>query len=81
MSEEQMNQEMFDIGRMMHRGIPEDQWTGSEQNQQIFQAIREVFEEGQPVDLITVAEHLRKKGTLEAVGSYPYLTECWEIAR
>lgn len=80
MSEEQMSQEMFDVGRMMRRGIPENQWTGSEQNQQIVQAIREVFEDGRPVDLVIVAEQLRKKGLLEAVGSYQYLTECWEVA-
>jgi len=38
------------------------------QLKEIFSAIMDLFEEGKPVDVITVAERLRERGTYEAVG-------------
>jgi replicative DNA helicase len=37
-------------------------------NQKIFQAIRDLFEVNEPIDVLTVADKLRKKGELEAIG-------------
>ncbi len=34
----------------------------------IFMAIRDIFEKGDPVDLVTVAEELRQNGRLESIG-------------
>jgi replicative DNA helicase len=34
-----------------------------------------IFDRGQPVDLITVAEQLKQRNTLEAVGGMPFLTD------
>ncbi|MCS7154723.1 MAG: replicative DNA helicase [Bacteroidota bacterium] len=39
----------------------------------IYQAIMELFERGDPVDLITVQEELRRQGRLEEVGGVAYL--------
>ncbi len=44
------------------------------QLKEIFAAIMDLFEEGKPVDVITVAERLRERGTFEAVGGSEYLT-------
>jgi len=44
------------------------------QLKEIFAAIMDLFEEGKPVDVITVAERLRERGTFEAVGGNEYLT-------
>ncbi|AEM74303.1 replicative DNA helicase [Caldicellulosiruptor acetigenus] len=44
------------------------------QLKEIFAAIMDLFEEGKPVDVITVAERLRERGTFDAVGGSEYLT-------
>ncbi|ADL42127.1 replicative DNA helicase [Caldicellulosiruptor obsidiansis OB47] len=44
------------------------------QLKEIFAAIMDLFEEGKPVDVITVAERLRERGTFDAVGGNEYLT-------
>ena len=44
-------------------------------NAEIFAAIGELAGAGTPVDLITVSEALRRRGTLEAVGGVRYLAE------
>jgi len=44
-------------------------------HRKIFRAIAELFEENQPIDLVTVAEKLRTKGELEAVGGATYLAQ------
>lgn len=80
MSEQAERVEMGEVGQMLLRGHAPAEWSGSDRNQQIVQAIREVFDQGRPVCLTSVAEHLRRKSLLEAVGSYPYLTELWELA-
>ncbi|MCY4673330.1 MAG: replicative DNA helicase [Bacteroidetes bacterium] len=44
----------------------------------IYQAICDLFEKGQPTDLITVAEQLKKSRHLDMVGGFPYLDELTE---
>jgi len=44
------------------------------QLKEIFAAIMDLFEEGKPVDVITVSERLRERGSFEAVGGSEYLT-------
>jgi len=46
-----------------------------ENHGRIFSAMRSLFEKGQPVDLVTVSDELRKKEELEAVGGVGYLTQ------
>ena len=46
-----------------------------DQHKHIFEAIRILFEEGQPVDLLTVSEQLKKMSKLEAVGGDYYLIQ------
>lgn len=43
-------------------------------NQKIYAAIRNLFDKGMPVDLLTVTEELRKTNELEIVGGAYYLT-------
>lgn len=43
-------------------------------HQHIFQAILELFEENEPIDMVTVAQHLRTKNLLEEVGGSYYLS-------
>jgi len=45
-----------------------------ESHRKIFAAIQALFQKNQPVDLITVAEELRKKNQLDAAGGVSYLT-------
>jgi len=47
----------------------------SSANQQIFICLREMFEKSIPFDIITLAEELRKKSRLEAVGAESYLAQ------
>jgi replicative DNA helicase len=44
----------------------------------LFAAIRELFEKGEPIDLVSVAESLRQQGRLELIGG---ITTISEIAR
>lgn len=52
---------------------PEDFY--KEANREIFEAIIELFNRNEPVDLITLSEELRKRGTLENLGGVTYLAE------
>jgi len=47
----------------------------SSANRQIFVCLRDMFEKSIPFDIITVAEQLRKKSQLEAVGAESYLAQ------
>jgi len=47
-------------------------------NRQIFICLRDMFEKSVPFDILTLAEELRKKNALEAVGAEPYLAELVE---
>lgn len=44
-------------------------------HQEIYQTIVDLFERGEPVDLLTVSTRLKEKGVLEEVGENSYLTE------
>ena len=44
-------------------------------HQKIFEAIFQLFQDSQPVDLLTVSSELRKKGKLEPVGGEFYLVQ------
>ena len=43
------------------------------QNQVIFDATLELFSKGEPVDAITIADHLKKKGLLEEIGGKTFI--------
>src|SRR5574340_6346 len=43
-------------------------------NKKIFIAMTELLEKNEPVDIITLTDHLRKKNNLESVGGTQYLT-------
>jgi len=45
-----------------------------EQHREIFEAILDLYDQNKPVDLITVSEQLTKRGTLNKVGDYEYLS-------
>jgi len=46
-----------------------------ESHREIYSAIAELFEKGEPVDLLTVSTRLREKKQLDKVGQNSYLTE------
>ncbi len=46
-----------------------------QKHQQIFQAILELFEKGEPVDLLSVSIRLKEKNLLGEIGGNSYLTE------
>ena len=46
-----------------------------EANGLIFKAMRHLFDQGEPVDLLTVSETLKKDGALEKIGGPAYLVE------
>ena len=46
-----------------------------ERNNMVYEAILELFEQSEPIDLLTVTEQLKKMGNLESVGGPFYLTE------
>jgi replicative DNA helicase len=52
---------------------PEDFY--KEANKEIFEAILSLFNRSEPVDIITLSEELKKRGTLENVGGVSYLTD------
>jgi len=52
---------------------PEDFY--KEANKEIFKAIVELFNRNEPVDLITLSEELKRRGTLEDLGGVSYLAE------
>lgn len=45
-----------------------------EAHKEIFEAVVEIFDKGEPVDLITLTEKLKTRNTLDAVGGILYLT-------
>ena len=49
-------------------------------HQKIYSGITRIFDDGKPVDLVILAEHLRSEKQLEDVGNYAYLAELWEAA-
>jgi len=49
-----------------------------EDHREIFEAIMDLYEKGEPIDLITVAEQLKVRGSLEAVGGLSIL-RIWQV--
>jgi len=47
-------------------------------NQKVFQAIVDLSNENQPIDLVLLHERLRKNKQLEDVGGHKYLADLWE---
>lgn len=45
-----------------------------EDHREIFESIMDLFDKGEPVDIITVSEQLKVRGSLENVGGLEYLT-------
>ncbi len=45
-----------------------------EAHKEIFEAVVEIYDKGEPVDLITLTEKLKTRNTLDAVGGITYLT-------
>lgn len=44
-------------------------------HQEIYQACQELFEKGEPIDLLSLSNRLKEKGKLEEIGGSSYLTE------
>jgi len=52
----------------------------SDAHQKIFQAIRDLYDKGHPVDTVVLAELLKDRKQVEDVGGYAYLGELWDAA-
>ena len=50
-----------------------------EAHREIFEAVVEIFNKGEPVDLITLAERLKSRKTLDVVGGVSYLTSLMDM--
>ncbi|MEN8904666.1 MAG: replicative DNA helicase [Clostridiales bacterium] len=44
-------------------------------HKEIYEAIIELFDKGEPVDLITITDSLKKRGTLDSIGGIDYVTD------
>ena len=53
--------------------MPQDFYRGS--HQEIYRACQELFEKGEPIDLLSLSNRLKERGQLEEVGGNSYLTE------
>jgi len=51
---------------------PEDFY--KEAHMEIYESIINIFNKNEPVDLITLSDELKKRGTIDAIGGIPYLT-------
>lgn len=45
-----------------------------EDHREIYEAVMDLFEKAEPIDLITVSDQLRSRGTLDNIGGLDYLT-------
>ncbi|MDP2641573.1 MAG: replicative DNA helicase [Candidatus Yanofskybacteria bacterium] len=52
---------------------PQDFYQGAHQT--IYEIMEELFDKGDPIDLLSVSGRLREKGKLEAIGGQAYLTQ------
>lgn len=52
---------------------PEDFYRDS--HREVYEAVIELFDKGEPVDLVTLSEQLKQRSTLEAVGGIAFLTD------
>ncbi len=65
------------VNEVMDRIHPEDFYVPA--HQAIFEAMRELFDSNQAIDVVTVSETLRRRGELEKVGGIPYLTRLVDL--
>ena len=49
-------------------------------HQKIYKTIVDIYNSGQPVDMVILADRLLQDKHLEDIGGYPYLAELWEVA-
>jgi replicative DNA helicase len=49
-------------------------------HRKIYRAITQLYDKGQPVDLVTLGEQLYQHKQIEDVGGYAYLAELWDAA-
>lgn len=61
------------INTAIEKLYPEDFYKKA--NEEIFEAIISLFNRNEPVDIITLSEELKRRGTLEKVGGVAYLTD------
>jgi replicative DNA helicase len=47
----------------------------SKAHKEIYEAMLDIYERGEPVDLVTLVEELRQRGTLEGVGGVTYISD------
>lgn len=47
----------------------------SEAHKEIYEAMLDIYERGEPVDLVTLVDELRQRGTLEGVGGVTYISD------
>ncbi len=47
----------------------------ADSHKEIFESMMDIYDRGEPVDLVTVSEQLRQRGTLEAVGGVAYISD------
>lgn len=52
---------------------PRDFYRGA--NQEIYEAMLDLFNKSEPIDLLSVSSRLREKGKLEEIGGHSYLTQ------
>lgn len=65
------------VNEVMDRIHPDDFYIPA--HQAIFEAMQTLFNTNQAIDVVTVAEELRRKGELEKVGGVQYLTRLVDI--
>ncbi len=62
-----------DVGNIIHRD-----YFYVDAHQKIYEAIAYIYDQGLPVDIVVVAEHLESQKLSADIGGLPYLGELWE---
>jgi replicative DNA helicase len=52
----------------------------SDHHIKIYQGVVALYDRGHPVDLVTLAEHLKEQKQVEDIGGYAYLAKLWDAA-
>lgn len=66
------------IGDVVQLLSPDDFYVAA--HQVIYQAVVTLYADAQPVDLVILAEKLKRANKIEDIGGYPYLGELWDAA-
>lgn len=73
--------EILEIGLMLRTGQVPEKWFGAWfAHKLIVEAMRDLISQNQPVDLVTVLEHLKKNDQSEIAGGATFLAECWDTS-